>query len=59
MEFTQEELQNIRHLAGASTNLCAKITYYSNSIPDEEVKHLFTKVCDTCTELKSYLVEKL
>lgn len=59
MEFTQEELQNVRHLIGASTNMCAKLNYYCNSSTDENVKNLLEQVCTLCTNVKSYLTEKL
>ncbi len=59
MEFTQEELQNVRHLIGASTNLCAKMNYYANSNTDQNVIDLLEKVCTICTNTKTYLTEKL
>ena len=59
MEFTQEELQNVRHIIGASTNFCAKAKYYANSDSDEKVKTLLEKICTTCTGVKTYLTEQL
>lgn len=59
MEFTQEELQNIRHIYGASCNFSKKVKYYSTSISDKNATEILDKIDTALTDNKNYLCGKL
>jgi len=57
--LNQIELQDIRHLCGASTGFCTKIEYYKTLITDKNALQILNKICNTCTNLKEDLCNKL
>ncbi|MEG0072956.1 MAG: hypothetical protein RR922_00710 [Clostridia bacterium] len=59
MEFTQEELQNVRHLIGASCTLSKKVNYYSTCINDQNATELLSKIEKAAKDNETYLCGKL
>ena len=57
--LNQLEVQSIRHLAGAATNACDKITYYKTLTSDQKVLSNFENVCNGFNNLKTQLSNKL
>lgn len=53
--LNQIEIQNIRHICGACTNICDKITYYKTLTQDTNVTDIFDEICEESTNLKSEL----
>lgn len=53
--LNQIEIQNIRHICGASTNICDKISYYKTLTQDTKVTDIFDEICSEATNLKSEL----
>lgn len=53
--LNQIEIQNIRHICGASTNICDKISYYKTLTQDTNVTDIFDEICSEATNLKSEL----
>lgn len=53
--LNQIEIQNIRHICGASTNICDKISYYKTLTQDTNVTDIFDEICGEATNLKSEL----
>ncbi len=59
MDFTQEELQNIRHIVGASSGLSKKVKYYSSCISDQNAIEILERIDTALTDNKNYLCGKL
>ena len=59
MELTQEELQNIRHLIGSSSNLVKKMDYYCTSVSDENACNILQKIKSTAMTTKESICQKL
>lgn len=53
--LNQIEIQNIRHICGACTNICDKISYYKTLTQDTNVTDIFDEICTEGTNLKSEL----
>lgn len=53
--LNQIEIQNIRHICGASTIICDKIAYYKTLTQDTNVTDIFDEICAESTSLKSEL----
>ena len=51
--LNQIEIQNIRHICGACTNICDKIAYYKTLTEDTNVTDIFDEICAESTNLKS------
>lgn len=57
--LNQIELQDIRHLCGTSTGFCTKLDYYKTVVADQNAIDIMNKICQTCTNLKQDLIQKL
>ena len=44
--LNQIEIQNIRHICGACTNICDKISYYKTLTQDTNVTDIFDEICN-------------
>lgn len=53
--LNQIEIQNIRHICGASTNICDKIAYYKTLTNDAKVTGSLDELCNELTTLKTDL----
>jgi|GEM_PF-1624040 len=57
--LNQLEIQNVRHLAFASTAACDKITYFKTLTSDQNVLKNFEDVCNGFNNLKTGLSNML
>ncbi|MBR6641866.1 MAG: hypothetical protein IKL08_06720 [Clostridia bacterium] len=53
--LNQIELQDLRHICGATTGFCIKIEYYKTLVNDSTGTDILTKLCTTCNSIKQDL----
>ena len=57
--LNQIEIQNIRHICGACTNICDKVSYYKTLTQDANVTDVLDEICTESKSLKTALSEIL
>lgn len=53
--LNQIELQDLRHICGATTGFCAKIEYYKTLVNNQNGTDILKKICTTCSSIKDDL----
>ncbi len=53
--LNQLEIQNIRHLAGSLSGICAKITYYKTLTSDTNISDQYDDICAASSSFKNKL----
>lgn len=57
--LNQIEIQNIRHLVGNMSGICAKSIYYKTLTQDQNLSKKYDGICTVCTSLKNKLTSLL